>query len=198
MEWGMLGDEGLLSGREKPPASPRLNLWSRKWDTSGQSKSCQWEAGVSFFNSQRSEMLVMPWGKRRTSGIQRERRKWNRLRQHFSGTRGSAATELRLPGKLARGRGAQSWAYVMADVEDAWLDWGSLVGADSCSLFFLPSYRQSATPRISRRAEAVPCWMRLRVSVWRRIGVAEIWSESTECAQRYRRGPQGIGGTLCW
>ncbi|CAM4624589.1 unnamed protein product [Leuciscus chuanchicus] len=67
--------------------------------------------------------------------------------------------ELGLPGKLARGGGAQSRPYTLADVEDAWLDWLS---------------RLSATPRISWRAEAVPCWMRLRVSVWRRIGVAEI------------------------
>lgn len=58
----MLGDERLLSGREEPPDSPRLKLWSRKWDTSGQSKSCQWEAEVSFFNSHRTQMSVMPWG----------------------------------------------------------------------------------------------------------------------------------------
>lgn len=164
------------------------HLWTVQKVANGKQKSL-------FFNTHRAQMSVMPSGKRRTSGVQREGRERSRLWQLYSGTQGSVAAKLGLAGKLARGRGAQSWAYMLADVEDAWLDWGRL---SRC--WFPPSllYRQSSAPRISRRAGAVPGRMRLRVSVWRRIGVAEIWSESTERAQRYRRGPQGIGGTLSW
>ncbi len=58
----MLGDERLLGGREEPSDSPRLKLWYRKWDISGQSKSCQWDAEAPFFNSHRTQMSVMPCG----------------------------------------------------------------------------------------------------------------------------------------
>lgn len=108
MEWGMLGDEGLLSGSEEPPASPRLNLWSRKWNASGLSKSCQWEAEVSFLTVKDLKCHWLPRGKRRTSGIQRERRKWSRLWQLFSRTRGSAGDGAGIAGKAGtRQRGSE-------------------------------------------------------------------------------------------
>lgn len=124
MEWGMLGDEGLLSGSEEPPASPRLNLWSRKWDASGLSKSCQWEAEVSFLTV---KDLKCRWCLGGNGG----HAEFNEREESGAGCDRSSAehedrrvTELGLPGKLARGRGAQSWADTLADVEDARLDWG--------------------------------------------------------------------------
>ncbi len=63
-------------------------------------------------------------GERRTSRVQREGRKWSSLWQLYRRNTRIVAAELRLAGKLAHGRGGSNWAYMLADVEDAWLDWG--------------------------------------------------------------------------